>query len=111
MLLVLEDLHWADELTLRLLAYLARRVPTERLLVVMTAREEELDDAMLLRHTLADLARAGHVVTLGLTPLSRGDTAALVTMLTPVIFSDTGRAARRADLDAPARATRWWPWR
>jgi DNA-binding SARP family transcriptional activator/pimeloyl-ACP methyl ester carboxylesterase len=82
-LVVLEDLHWADELTLRLVAYLARRAPTERLLLVITAREEELDDAVLLRHTLADLAGAGQVVTLGLTPLSQGDTAALVTMLTP----------------------------
>ena len=87
-LLVLEDLHWADELTLRLVAYLARRAPTERMLVVITAREEELNDATLLRHTLADLARAGHVVTLGLTPLSRGDTAALVTMLTPASVAD-----------------------
>ena len=42
LLLVLEDLHWADELTVRFLAFLARRVPTERVLIVMTAREEEL---------------------------------------------------------------------
>jgi DNA-binding SARP family transcriptional activator/pimeloyl-ACP methyl ester carboxylesterase len=87
-LVVLEDLQWADELTLRLVAYLARRAPTERLLVVITAREEELDDAALLRHTLADLARAEHVVTLGLTPLSRGDTSALVMMLTPASVAD-----------------------
>lgn len=86
-LVVLEDLHWANELTLRLVAYLARRAPTERLLVVITAREEELADATLLRHTLTDLARAGHV-RLGLTSLSRGDTTALVTMLTPARVAD-----------------------
>lgn len=83
LLLVLEDLHWADELTLRFVAYLARRASTERLLVVVTAREEELQDASTLRHTFGDLARAGLMVPLDLTPLSRNDTAALVTMLTP----------------------------
>jgi pimeloyl-ACP methyl ester carboxylesterase/DNA-binding SARP family transcriptional activator len=82
-LLVLEDLHWADELTLRLVAYLARRAPTERVLVVVTAREEELQDASMLRHGLGDLARAGQLVSLGLGPLSRRDTAALVAMLAP----------------------------
>jgi pimeloyl-ACP methyl ester carboxylesterase/DNA-binding SARP family transcriptional activator len=87
-LVVLEDLHWADELTLRLVAYLARRAPTERLLVVVTARDEELDRAALLHRTLADLARSGDVSTLGLTPLSRGDTAELVTMLTPASVAD-----------------------
>ncbi|HSF03272.1 MAG TPA: alpha/beta fold hydrolase [Solirubrobacterales bacterium] len=82
-LLVLEDLHWADELTVRLVAYLARRAPTERVLVVVTAREEELQDAGMLRHTLGDLAQAGQLVRLGLGSLSQSDTAALVAMLTP----------------------------
>ena len=49
----------------------------------MTAREEELQDASMLRHTLGDLARAGQLVSLGLGPLSRRDTVALVAMLTP----------------------------
>lgn len=83
LLLVLEDLHWADELTLRLLAFLARRAPTEQVLVVATAREEEIQDASMLRHTLEDLARAGQLVSLGLGPLSRRDTSALVAILTP----------------------------
>jgi predicted ATPase len=75
-------------------AYLARRAPTKGLLIVITAREEELDDATLLRHTLADLASAGHVVTLGLTPLSRRDTATLVTMLMPASVADRAGAFR-----------------
>jgi pimeloyl-ACP methyl ester carboxylesterase len=83
LLLVLEDLHWADELTVRLLAFLARRVPTERILLVVTAREEELPDAAMLRHTLEDLGRAGLLASLGLGPLSRRDTVALVGRLTP----------------------------
>ena len=83
LLLVLEDLHWADELTLRLLAFLARRAPTQRVLVVVTAREEELPDAPMSRRTLEDLAQAGQLVWLGLGPLSQRDTAALVAMLAP----------------------------
>jgi DNA-binding SARP family transcriptional activator/pimeloyl-ACP methyl ester carboxylesterase len=83
LLVVLEDLHWADELTLRLLAFLARRAPTERVLLVMTAREEELPDAAMLRHTLEDLGRAGLLASLVLGPLSRRDTVALVGRLTP----------------------------
>jgi DNA-binding SARP family transcriptional activator/pimeloyl-ACP methyl ester carboxylesterase len=95
-LLVLEDLHWADELTVRLVAYLARRVSTDRVLVVVTAREEELEDATMLRHTLADLARAGQVVSLGLEPLSPRQTAVLVAMLTPAgVAARAGRLSER----------------
>jgi DNA-binding SARP family transcriptional activator/pimeloyl-ACP methyl ester carboxylesterase len=83
LLLVLEDLHWADELTLRLLAFLARRAPSERILLLVTAREEELPDTAMLRHTLEDLGRAGLLTSLGLGPLSRRDTVALVGRLTP----------------------------
>jgi pimeloyl-ACP methyl ester carboxylesterase len=80
---VLEDLHWADELSLRFVAFLARRAATLRLLVVATAREEELADASMLRRTLADLARAGQVRSVRLGALSRGDTVALVQALAP----------------------------
>lgn len=57
LLLVLEDLHWADELSLRLLAFLGRRVQTERILIVLTARGEELADNPMLRRTLQDLSQ------------------------------------------------------
>ncbi len=95
LLLVLEDLHWADELTVRLLAFLARRVSAERVLLLATAREEELADAPMLRHTLEDLGRAGLLTSLGLGPLSRRDTLALVEHLTP-----PGAAARGERLGA-----------
>jgi DNA-binding SARP family transcriptional activator/pimeloyl-ACP methyl ester carboxylesterase len=80
-LLVLEDLHWADELTVRLLAFLARRVHGQRALIIATAREEELEDAALLRRTLADLEQGGQLASMSLGPLSREDTEALVGVL------------------------------
>jgi DNA-binding SARP family transcriptional activator/alpha-beta hydrolase superfamily lysophospholipase len=89
LLLVLEDLHWADELTVRLLAFLARRASGERVLLLVTAREEELPDAPMLRRTLEDLGRTGLLTSVGLGPLSRRDTLALVGRLTP-----PGAAAR-----------------
>jgi DNA-binding SARP family transcriptional activator/pimeloyl-ACP methyl ester carboxylesterase len=95
LLLVLEDLHWADELTVRLLAFLARRMPAERVLLLATAREEELADAPMLRHTIEDLGRAGLLTSVGLGPLSRRDTLALVERLTP-----PGAAARGERLGA-----------
>jgi pimeloyl-ACP methyl ester carboxylesterase len=83
LLLVLEDLHWADELTVRLLAFLARRIAGERVLLLVTAREEEVPDAPMLRRTLEDLGRDGLLASLGLGPLSRRDTLALVDRLIP----------------------------
>jgi DNA-binding SARP family transcriptional activator/pimeloyl-ACP methyl ester carboxylesterase len=80
-LVVLEDLHWADELTVRFLAFVGRRISTERALIVVTMREEELEDASTLRHALADLVRARHITRLSVAPLSQRDTAALVRML------------------------------
>jgi hypothetical protein len=53
--IVLEDLHWADEMSLRFLAFLGRRLPAVPLLVLATVREEELADSALLRQTLDEL--------------------------------------------------------
>jgi predicted ATPase len=82
-LVVLEDVHCADEMTVRLAAFLARRIAGDRVLVAMTAREEELDEAEALRRALAELRGAGHIVELALAQLSRPDTARLVGCLTP----------------------------
>jgi predicted ATPase len=41
LLLVIEDLHWADETSLELLAALARRIPREPILLLGTYRDDE----------------------------------------------------------------------
>jgi DNA-binding SARP family transcriptional activator/pimeloyl-ACP methyl ester carboxylesterase len=83
LLLVLEDLHWADELSVRLLAFLSRRVQTERIVIVFTAREEELADNPMLRRTLQDLSQQRQLSSVQLVALSQPETAALVGLLAP----------------------------
>jgi DNA-binding SARP family transcriptional activator len=78
--LVLEDLHWADEMSLRLFAFVARRMRTVPALIVATAREEELPSFPFLR-VLDEVVTEPHVVRMSLSPLSRGETAALVRSL------------------------------
>jgi DNA-binding SARP family transcriptional activator/pimeloyl-ACP methyl ester carboxylesterase len=81
LLVVLEDVHWADELTVRFLAFVGRQVPSARILVVVTARQEELPDAPMLRRTLEDLTRDGRLVSVVVAPLSPDDTRRLVRTL------------------------------
>jgi predicted ATPase len=57
LLLVLEDLHWADQGTLDLLVHLARNLAGTRLLVIGTYRDVEVDRAHPLSATLAELRR------------------------------------------------------
>jgi len=82
--LVLEDLHWADEMSLRLLAFVSRRIRAWMALLVTTAREEELADAAMARRTVEDLSRASQGMPLVLSPLSQSDTALLVRALARV---------------------------
>ena len=58
-LLILEDLHWADRGTLDLLTHLARNLSGSRLMVVGTYRDIEVDRAHPLSSALAELRRAG----------------------------------------------------
>jgi tetratricopeptide (TPR) repeat protein len=81
MLLVLEDLHWADEMSARLFAFVGRRLAGWPVLLVATARDDELADALALRRALDDLARDEGLTTLILRPLSRPDTLTLVSEL------------------------------
>ena len=73
---VLEDLHWADEATLDLVRLLARRIATVQTLVVVTYRDDELDRNHPLRVALGELSHAP-LTRLSLTPLSMAAVAAL----------------------------------
>ena len=77
LVLVLEDLHWADEMSLRLLAFVSRRIPAWTALLVVTAREEELADASMARRTVEELSRSapGHAGR-ALTPVTTRHRAA-----------------------------------
>lgn len=90
-LLVLEDCHWADAGTLLLLRHLARASWGERVLLLATFRDTELDAPRELAETLADLRRSDDVVRMRLDALSPADVADFV-----------GRAAG-CQLDAAAR--------
>ena len=70
-LLVLEDVHWADEATLDLLKFLGRRAPRLPLLLIVTLRDDELAPTHRLRSVLGDLPR-GAVHRVELQPLSAG---------------------------------------
>jgi hypothetical protein len=70
LVLVLEDLHDADQGTLDLLLYLARNLDGARLLVVGTYRDVEIDRAHPLSAALAELHRTGNVARLHLRGLS-----------------------------------------
>jgi DNA-binding CsgD family transcriptional regulator/tetratricopeptide (TPR) repeat protein len=62
-LMIIEDVHWADEATLDLLRFLGRRIDRTRSMVVATFRADEVDSDghHPLRPVLGDLATApGH---------------------------------------------------
>jgi DNA-binding CsgD family transcriptional regulator/tetratricopeptide (TPR) repeat protein len=55
--LVIDDLHWADDATLDLVALLGRRLPRARGCLVLTCRTEGLDERPEVRRVLAALPR------------------------------------------------------
>ncbi len=81
LLVVLEDLHWTDDASLRLTAFLARRLESLPVLVAGTARVEELDGCPALRRVLAELGQEQRVAEIALPPLTRPATSDLVRAL------------------------------
>src|SRR5436309_59464 len=83
LVVVLEDAHWADEMSVRFLAFLGRRLHEMPLLLGATLGEEDLADVGLLRQSLNELDETGELLRLPVSPLSRSDTVALVEALAP----------------------------
>lgn len=95
LVVVLDDLHWADATSLRLLAFLAVELRSAPLLAVATSRP---DGGSHLTRTSAVLARTPGFARVELGPIDVGSTAALVRAVV-----DAGRAAPAAPA-APAVA-------
>jgi class 3 adenylate cyclase/tetratricopeptide (TPR) repeat protein len=76
-LLVLEDLHWADRPTLALLSHLARGRDSAALVVLGTYRDDEVGGDHPLRGVLTELRRDHAVDDLALTGLEEYDVARL----------------------------------
>jgi len=78
LLLVLDDLHWADVPTLLVLRQLLRRAAGSRLLVIATCGDVEADAGGALGRVLADLRREAGMPTVRLGGLQRFETEALI---------------------------------
>ena len=76
-LVVVEDVHWADEATLDVLRILARRIAAVPALVVLTYRDDELDRRHPLRSLLGELAPARRSLRIDVGPLSPAAVAEL----------------------------------
>lgn len=78
LLLILEDVHWADQTSLELLHHLAQRAGSTRLLMVVTYRSDELHSVHPLRRLIGAMARDRVGEEMRLEPLSREDTAEML---------------------------------
>ncbi|WP_307871825.1 AAA family ATPase [Micromonospora sp. U21] len=78
LVLVIEDLHWADRSTRDLIGFLVRAARPGRLLLVSTYRTDELQRGHPLRPFLAELDRARGVERVELGRLDRDGTSAVL---------------------------------
>ncbi|HKD97095.1 MAG TPA: AAA family ATPase, partial [Micromonosporaceae bacterium] len=71
-IVVVEDIHWADEATIDLLRFLGRRIRTTKALLIATYRDDGLSATDPLRLALGELATHRSTRRIGLGPLSAG---------------------------------------
>ena len=80
-LMILEDLHWADDSTLALLDHIARRLSDQPLMVICTYRDAETNITPVLARTLEALVRGRLATEVRLKRLPRGEVAAMLSSL------------------------------
>ncbi|HVS49849.1 MAG TPA: AAA family ATPase [Candidatus Dormibacteraeota bacterium] len=93
MVLVLDDLHWADTASLLLLQLLAGLLPHSHLMVIGTYRDLELAASHPLRTHLADFVRRGETTEIPIAGLKDPEVSSLFRALTG--FEPAGDIVRR----------------
>jgi predicted ATPase/DNA-binding NarL/FixJ family response regulator len=76
LLVIVEDGHWSDDISLEFLLYLARRIVSSPILLLLTYRSEEEHPALI--HLLAELDRERLATELTLTHLSIDEVRTMV---------------------------------
>ncbi len=98
LLLVLDDLQWADRSTRQLLLYLLAGLGDVQIAVLAAVRAEALQGTHPLRKVLAELRRLRSVKVVELSPLDRDQTVELVTAIAgdTVETEDADRVFKRS---------------
>ncbi|QBD78270.1 tetratricopeptide repeat protein [Ktedonosporobacter rubrisoli] len=85
LLLVLDDLHWADESSIELLTYLTHHLQNQRILLIATCRDGELTPLHKLHALAADLRREQAIVVISVKPLTHSQIGTLLAHLPKTI--------------------------
>lgn len=93
---VLEDLQWADAATLALLKTLASTLRGRHLTIVATYRSDDIDRFHPLKPVLAELDRTRTIIRVEVTPLSGEEVAEQVALLTADGPRDVDALAERS---------------
>lgn len=80
--MVVEDLHWADQWTRDLLTFLVANLRTQRLLLIGSYRTDELSTDDLLRRVLVEVARYPHYQRIDVAPFTIQQVADQIEALT-----------------------------
>ncbi|MEV6860407.1 AAA family ATPase [Streptosporangium subroseum] len=75
-ILIIEDIHWADRSSRDLIAFLSRNLRTAPVLMILTYRSDDLHRQHPLRPVLAELGRLDGVLRLDLPRLTQAEVAA-----------------------------------
>lgn len=94
--LVLDDLHWADKPSLLMLQHLAREARQTRLLIVGTYRDVDLDRRHPLSEMLAELRRERLYDRVRLSGLTNNEVTGLLEVMTQQDMGAPGQAIARA---------------
>jgi DNA-binding SARP family transcriptional activator len=94
LLVVIDDIHWADASSVHLLLHLARAIAGANLLLLATHRDRSEDERPEFVDALAGLARIDGLTRVAVSGLSDGDVAELIRQLTGA--SDAGAIATLA---------------
>ena len=104
-LLVLEDLHWADASTRDLVTFLSRMLHRERVALIGTYRTDDLHRRHPLRPVVAELQRLPGVISVDLAPL---DPSALAEHLTAAAAPGRLDATQLNDIVARAEGNAYY---